>query len=140
MMQTKSITSRIKEMKRSHIRVRPRTVLKIREEPIEDEPIGEEGPTTTMHESTTSSPSGNKPFNMKELAKELAPLVASAIRGYEDGHKIEEKKSRSTKKKSQDERGGESEEDRLAFLVSKNRIENKQCSLLLLQELDSRTV
>jgi hypothetical protein len=65
--------------------------------------------------------------------------VASAIRGYEDGPKIEEKKSRS-KKKSQDERGGESEADRLTFLVSKNRSKNWQCNLLLVQELGSRTV
>lgn len=120
--------------------MRPRTILKIREEP--KEPIGEEGPTTTVHEAATSSLSGNKEFNMKELAKELAPLVASAMRGYEDGHKGEEKRSRLTKKKRPDERDAENEEDRQQFLVSKNRVnlKNGQCNLLLLQELDSRAV
>jgi hypothetical protein len=61
---------------------------------------------------------------MKELANELAPLVASAIRNYDNGHK-EEKRIRSTKKKSRDERDGESEEDRMAFLVSKVSLQKK---------------
>jgi hypothetical protein len=123
-MQTKSITSRIKELKKSHIRVRPRTILKLREEPIVNEPIVEEGPMM-VHEPTTLSSSGNKGFNMKELAKELAPLVASAMRNCDNGHK-EEKRSRSTKKKSRDERDGETEEERVAFLVSKISLQNNK--------------
>jgi hypothetical protein len=132
-MQTKSITSRIKELKKSNIRVRPRTVLKLREEPIVEEP-------TTVHEPMTLSSSGNKEFNMKELAKELAPSVASAMRNCDNGHK-EEKRTRSAKKKSRDERDGESEEDRMAFLVSKVSLQKKgPCNLLSWQVLDSRAI
>jgi len=101
-------------MRKSHGRVRPRTVLKLREEPNR-----EEGPTT-VHEPTISLPGGNKEINMKELAKELAPLVASAMRNNDDG-KRDEKGPRSTKKKSRHERGEESEEERLGFLVSESR-------------------
>ena len=91
--------------------MRPRTVLKLKGEPIGKEPA-------MVHEPTTSSPSGSNELNMKELAQELAPLVASAMRNYDNDHKREEKGCRSKKKKSQDERDGESEEERLSFLVS----------------------
>lgn len=72
-MQTKSITSHIKEMRKSYIRMRPRTVLKLREEElIRKEPA-------MVHKPTTSLPNGSNEFNMKQLAQELAPFVASAM-------------------------------------------------------------
>ena len=55
---------------------------------------------------------------MKELAKELAPLVVSAIRDAKDGQNEGEKHFRSSNK-CRGERLEESQQERLGFLVSK---------------------
>jgi hypothetical protein len=57
---------------------------------------------------------------MKELAKELAPLVVSAIRDTKGGQNEGEKCFRSSNKCSdRGERLEESQQERLGFLVSK---------------------
>ena len=59
-------------------------------------------------------------FSMKELAKELAPLVVNAMRNTEEGQRRPERTFRSPR----NGRGGKAAEgsdtqERLAFLVSK---------------------
>ena len=63
---------------------------------------------------------GMNGFNMKELAQELAPLVASTMQGIDKARERANRGSRSTKKKSNDE----NDKDRLTFLVRKICFEN----------------
>lgn len=61
---------------------------------------------------------------MKELAKELAPLVVSAMRNTEVNQKGTEKAFRSPRN-NRDEKAGQDKEtqaERLAFLVSQMRL------------------
>ena len=85
---------------------------------VEKEPSGEE----SMAEDDPVIPSqgGMNGFNMKELAQELAPLVASAMQGIDKARERANRGSRSTKKKSNDE----NDKDRLTFLVRKICFEN----------------
>ena len=93
-------------------------MLKVREEPAtEDEPaiqssVGNDHNQQRRHEA---------PFNMNELAKELAPLVVREMRSTDDDQKGNGKSFHSLRKanKHRDERHEENEKERLAFLASK---------------------
>jgi hypothetical protein len=79
-------------------------------------------------------------LNLKELAKELAPLVVSAMRA-EDVEMGGENAFRPPRTKSHNdkaERGGEPNDERLAFLVSTNCLKRCHMTNIPLLVLDSR--
>ncbi|KIM71037.1 hypothetical protein PILCRDRAFT_94052 [Piloderma croceum F 1598] len=86
-----SISNRIKHMRKEHTRLRPRTVLKVAEVPSNEVHImvpqssnrNDNVPQSSNGNDNVSN-TGHGQFNMKELAKELAPLVASAMRNTEN--------------------------------------------------------